>query len=104
MLSRLRSLLLGLAGSPDLRAADGVISLGCIGIVGTAAYMAMVYYARTHPEIAPFLDEEALQTIFFVQTRIALPGMAGFLVVGLLAKKRWPDSRLGRPLHTGTSL
>lgn len=94
MLSRLRALLLRLAASPDPRLADGAVALSLIGILGTSVYAAIVYYGLTHPEIAPYLDAEVLKTVFTVQTRIALPGLAGFLVAGLLARKHWPDNRL----------
>ncbi len=93
MLSRLRSLLLRLAGSPEPRPAAGVISVAQIGILGTAGYTAVAYYVLTHPEIAPFIDGEVLETAFTVNTRIALPTLVGFLVAGRLAKERWPDKQ-----------
>ena len=94
MLSWLRSLVLRLAGSQELRPTDGVIAMALILFPIAAGYGAIMYYGLTHPEAAPYANQEWLEMNFAVQTRIVLPGWLAFLVTGLLARKRWPDSRL----------
>ncbi len=93
MLSRLRSLLLRLAGSPELRPADGVVAAAAIMLPVTAGTAALAYHALANPDVLPFIDRDVQGTVFAIQTRIVVPGWIGFLLAGVVARRRWPDSR-----------
>jgi hypothetical protein len=93
-MSRVRSLLGRLTSSGELRPGDGVAPVALILLSFAVGFAAIMYYAITHPDRFPFLDREALGTALVIQTWIVIPGWVGFLLAGLLARKRSPDSRL----------
>ena len=94
MMSRVRALLGRLTSSGELRRGEGVAPVALVLLSFTVGFSAIMYYGLTHPDRARFIDREALAMAFALQTRIVVPGWAGLLLVGLLAKKRWPGGRL----------
>jgi hypothetical protein len=93
MLSRLRSLVLRLTGSQELRPPDALVVASLIMIPLTSANVVIRYYQLRHPEAAPFLDHEVLAAVVPIQIFGPILS-AGFLLAGLLSRKRWPDRRL----------
>jgi class 3 adenylate cyclase len=94
MMSRARALLGRLTSSGENRRGAGVAPVAGILLSFTLGFAAILYYGLTHPDRAPFIDRDVLAMAFAIQTRIVVPGWAGLLLVGLLARKRWPDGRL----------
>ena len=91
MTPRLESLLLRLGGSPERRSADGVVTAALLMTVVAGLYALLMSYPLSRPDRFPFLDGRVVEMAFAVQTRFVLPAWIGFLLLGLLARRRWPD-------------
>ncbi len=59
-----------------------------------AGWLAMIEYALANPGAAPFLDRGWFEVVYRLDAWICLPAWVAFLLMGLLARKRWPQSRL----------
>jgi class 3 adenylate cyclase len=94
MLSRLRSLVLRLAGSQVPRPADGVVVLAVLAIAVITAYGASQYSGMTQSDAIPVLNSDMLRWSFGIRTQVILPTWIAVLVAALLARRRWPDSRI----------
>ena len=93
MLARLRSLLHRLTGGLQLRLTDAAIVSALSQIVLTIGMgLQLLYPGATQPPF--FIDPLWAQRGFAVQSWIVVPGNIALLVVGLLVRRRWPDSRL----------
>jgi adenylate cyclase len=93
VLSRFRSLVLRLIGSPELRPVDAA----CVWAVGqlllTGSLALLLYDALARPEVF-FMDRDWLELAFELQTRVIVPAWIVFLLVGLSVRRRWPESRI----------
>jgi class 3 adenylate cyclase len=89
MLSRLRSLLRLFVGSR----ADRVILGALFMILVNAMVIAFFRYPLANPDAARFLDREVLGITYAVMWGSQAVWVV-FLLTGLLARTRWPDSRL----------
>ena len=90
MLTRLRSLLRLLEGSR----AERVFAAALTMILVNTMAIAFFRYPLANPDAARFLDREVLGIAYAVVVWIFQPIWVVFLLAGLLARTRWPDSRL----------
>jgi class 3 adenylate cyclase len=58
-----------------------------------AGYTLVLYYIQAHPDVSPFIDRAMLPTMIALLT-IIIAGALGFVLAGLVSRKRWPDGRL----------
>ncbi len=93
MPARLHSLLRRLAGGLQLRLTDAAIVFVLFQIVVTIGMGLQLFYpfGTQHPF---FIDPLWAERGFAVQSWIVVPGNIALLVVGLLVRGRWPDSRV----------
>jgi len=82
-----------MGGSPENRPADGVVTAAQLMSLVAVIYASLMYYPLAQAERFLFLDRDVVEMAFVVQTRLILPCWIGFLLAGLLARRRWPDSR-----------